>query len=142
MRFGLVIGQTLGATERIKLTDEQINLTSFGKPNPNATEDPEAFGLELKKMFDVKRPRQRAILVASINCPLLRRHSPGWKDIAQVDVVLIQRHKDDKGASNLLSWHEFCRGQRGFVHVISPGDDQQQNDQLRDVLRQLCQARK
>jgi hypothetical protein len=143
LRVGFVTAQTAEATPIIKLDDDRASLDTVGPANVNAVESPGRFGVTLKEMFTAKRPRQRVILVASGSCPPLRPDEPGWVDIPQVDVVLIQREAlSDKGKDALLHWHEFCLARRGFVQTLGRGDSTEQTRQLKDILLQLCQTRK
>jgi hypothetical protein len=142
IRVGFIYCQTAEVNVVIKLEEETKLPGNVGPPDPNATESPSRFGVTLSNAFDAKRKNRRAVLVASYDCPALRFDEPGWQEITQVDVILVQRGNWPINPENLLRWHEFCRKKRGFVHLIPRDEDDRQAEQLKIVLLQASQIRK
>jgi hypothetical protein len=141
MRFGFAIAVTGQASLKVPLTTDEKIKWYISEPDDGATEAPEEIGGTVKNMFDLKRPRRRAVLVASSTCAPLKHNEIGWRDIPEVDVVLIQLKNEEEGNSKRKEWHEFCRNRRGFLQVIPPGDGNQQTALLTGVLRLVCQRR-
>lgn len=138
--FGIARGDEF--TVLGKPSDPMIKWNLVQPPPGGVVETPSGFGSSLKEQLDPARAKQRIILVGSIECPPLKSDTPGWSEIPEVHVVLVQKNKisaaNERAAllDQLLAWQDFCHARKGTLTII-PDTNTDKPGRLKDVLQQL-----
>ncbi len=141
-RAGFAVARTGKLTVFAKPTDPMVKWDDLQKPPPGVAETPAGFGGELQKEIGAERAGRKVILVASADCPPLEAGTPGWEEIPEVHVVLVQVAKasdpNDRAAlaDRLLKWQEFCQNRQGSLTVI-PEPVADKPARLREVLKKM-----
>jgi hypothetical protein len=140
-RLGFYVAVTSRLDSKVGLKDGKITERSYQvlASSGNETERLDEIGGKLLDEFDPDRPRQRCVLVASLQCEPPRADADGWKQVKSVDVVLIQRDRQTAEPPALARWLDFCAARQGQVVLLPAADKTKQTEQLYEQLYRLAQ---
>jgi hypothetical protein len=142
-RLGFYVAVTGRLDSKVGLKDGKIGEKSYQvlASSGNETERLEEIGSKLLDEFDPDRPNRRCLVVASVQCEPPRLDADGWKQLRQIDVVLIQRDRKNGETASMARWLEFCAAHGGGLTLLAatePAEPRKQAEQLYELLHRLA----